>query len=62
MTAITVRRLITQLKKMPQNATIVVADHDHDYEYDGEFNGPVRGAVRAPPAIRARGYGVVIHL
>lgn len=62
--ALTVRRLISALKKMPQDAKVVIADHDHNDDI-GEFNGPIPGPSfiwRASRAIRQRGYDVVIHL
>lgn len=55
----TVRKMIALLKKMPQNAQVVVCDHDQDPER-GEFSGVPNWVVEAPPAIKARGYGVVI--
>ena len=63
--SLTVRRLITALKKMPQDAKVVVADHDHDSEDAGQYNGSIPGAYSisvASPAMRKRGFGVVIHL
>jgi hypothetical protein len=49
---------------MPQNAKVVIADHDHDDE-SGQFNGPIPGPSSiwlASPEVAKRGYGVVIHL
>ena len=57
--AITVQMLIAQLKKMPPRAKVCWCDHDHDYD-SGELNGPVRGVIEAPPAIKARGFGVIL--
>ena len=60
--SMTVRRLIAELKKMPLDAKVVVADHDHDSEDAAEYNGPPSSVWLATPAMRKRGYGVVIHL
>jgi hypothetical protein len=60
----TVRRLITALKKMPQDAKVVIADHDHDSE-GGQYNGPIpspHSICVASREMKERGYGVVIHL
>lgn len=59
--AMTVRRLITVLKKLPQNAQVCVCAHDQNPE-QGEFDGGVFSVDVAPPAIKERGYGVVIQL
>lgn len=57
----TVRRLITALKKMPPNALVAVAAHDQDDEA-GEYDGFVNGVHHASPAMREHGAGVVIRL
>lgn len=49
--AMTVRRLITQLKRMPQSA--VVAWRDHDQSED-EINGYLRCVEDAPDAVYLR--------
>jgi hypothetical protein len=57
--SITVRRLITALKKLPPDAKVCWCDHDQDPE-SGELNGPVHHAEPAPPALRKLGYGAVL--
>lgn len=62
--SMTVRDLIKALKKMPQDAKVVVADHDHDSD-SGQYNGSIPSASSidvATPQMLDRGYGVVIHL
>ena len=62
--ALIVRELIAALRKMPMDAKVVVADHDHDSD-GGQYNGsiPTRNSVEvASPVMLERGYGVVIHL
>jgi hypothetical protein len=57
----TVRRLITALKKMPADAKVAVCAHDHSAEH-GEFDGFANRVELAPKAMRERGAGVVIQL
>ena len=57
----TVRKLIAELRKMPQTARVVVCAHDQDSE-SGEFDGSAKSVALAPPALKERGYGVVIHV
>ena len=59
--SMTVRRLIAALKKMPPDAKVAVADHDHDSEA-GQYNSSPFSVELATPAMRQRGFGVVIRL
>ncbi len=56
----TVRRLITALKKMPQDAKVGFATHDQNYEA-GEYDGIVSGVGIVPPEARHHGCAVMIH-
>lgn len=59
--SMTVRKLIAELRKMPQNATVVFAAHDQDSSA-GEYDGHVNGVDKATPqAKRHHGAGVVIR-
>jgi hypothetical protein len=58
--ALTVRRLITALKKMPPNAKVCFAAHDQDW-HAGEYDGPVNYVDVIPESAREKhGYSVVI--
>lgn len=59
--AMTVRKLIAELKKMPATAKVAVCAHDQDPE-QGLFEGGANLVELAPPAMKERGYGVVITL
>lgn len=58
MTALTVKKLIGQLKKFPPDATIGFADHDHS---DDEMNGVIRTVDEASDA-QERTWGVKVVL
>lgn len=56
----TVRRLISLLKKMPQNAGVGIQDHDHG---EDEMNGLLRSVEEASPTLKKeRGVGVVLRV
>lgn len=57
--AMTVRQLIKKLEKFPSTAKIAWVAHDQDAEV-GEFDGTVQRVDAAPPALRARGFGVIL--
>jgi len=57
--AMTVRRLITALKKMPQDSKVCFAAHDQDWT-SGEYDNVVSGVNIVPVAARHYGCGVVI--
>lgn len=57
--SMTVRRLITALKKMPPDAKIAICCHDQNPEA-GEFNGSPWKVERAPLMLKDRGLDVVI--
>lgn len=59
--SMTVRKLIAELRKMPATAKVCVCAHDQDPN-DGDYDGSVNGVEEAPPAMKDRGYGVVITL
>lgn len=59
--AMTVRKLIAELKKMPATAQVAVCAHDQDPE-SGDFDGGVCRVDAAPKAMKERGYGVIIQL
>lgn len=59
--SMTARQLINALRRMPPNGKVVVSDHDHDDE-SGQYNGSPRDVREATPAMKARGFDVVIHL
>jgi hypothetical protein len=59
--SMTVRKLIAELRKMPQTSKIVVCAHDHEPSL-GEYDGLICNIFEAPQAIKDRGYGVVITL
>lgn len=56
---LTVQQLIAQLQKLPPRAKVCFAAHDQEPSR-GEFDGEVKRAEEAPPALKARGYGVVL--
>lgn len=56
-----VRQLIAALKKMPQDAKVVVCDHDQDDDA-GEYNGSPHAVWLASEAMREKGYEVVIRI
>jgi hypothetical protein len=58
---LTVRKLISELRKMPQTAKVAVCAHDQDPE-QGEYDGGANRVELAPPAMKERGYGVIITL
>lgn len=59
--SMTVRQLISALKKMPLHAKVAVCAHDQDPEA-GEFDGAPQHVEEASPKMRERGYQVVIKL
>lgn len=59
--AMTVRKLIAELRKMPATATVAVCAHDQD-PGSGNFDGGVCSVDLAPKAMKDRGYGVIIQL
>lgn len=59
MSGMTVRRLIAELKKMPPDAKVCFAAHDHDWSA-GEYDGVVSSVDRVPPKVRHHGCGVVL--
>lgn len=58
--ALTVRQLIAKLKKMPPGAKVCFAAHDQNPEA-GEFDGTVNSVEESPPALKERGYGVLLN-
>lgn len=58
--SLTVQQMINRLRAMPKGARVCFAAHDQD-PHNGEFDGQVNSVDEAPPALKARGYGVVIQ-
>lgn len=57
----TVRKLIAELRRMPQGAKVCVVAHDQNPEV-GEFDGPVQHVDEATDSLGKRGFGVMISL
>ena len=59
MTALTVKQLISKLKKFPPDAVVAFADHDHS---DDEMNSVIGQVIEASSYLEEkRGIGVILR-